>query len=220
LRTGVRPPGFDPDLRAGGTEPVPAAVSVDRPIDGTEDPVQVGVLTRSARNGGYMSTTLTFTRVTAEELDRAIEDPEWALECVQDEDALDCFLEKSWAGIQFLLDEAGVNVELHESGFIIDDEFILSGWSDSMVAEAAKALKATPFEVLAGHYDPRKLSEAEVYPFRQLWDDADIEYLRDNYADLVEFFEETAADLVRRLPGPVGGADHRRLRRGPLVRRT
>ncbi|PSL52172.1 uncharacterized protein DUF1877 [Saccharothrix carnea] len=149
-----------------------------------------------------MSTTLAFTLVTPEELDRAIKEPEWALERVQDGDALSCFLEKSWAGIQFLLDAAEVDVELHEDGFIIDDEAILSGWSDSMVADAAKALSAVPFEVLAGHYDPRKLSEAEVYPFRHLWDGDDIEYLRENYVDLVEFFQETAASggaLIREI---------------------
>jgi hypothetical protein len=170
-----------------------ATVSVEQPIDGTEDPVQVGGLTRSARNGGYMSTTLAFTRVTPEELDRAIKDPEWALEHLQDADPPYYSLEKSWAGIQFLLDEAEVEVELHEDGCIIDKQSILSGWSDRMVAEAATTLSATPFEVLAGHYDPRKLSEQEVYPWSHLWDDDGIDDLRDNYVDLVEFFEETAA---------------------------
>jgi hypothetical protein len=62
-----------------------------------------------------------------------------------------------------------------------------------MIAAAAKALSATPFEVLAEHYDPRKLSEEEVYPMRHLWDDDDLEYLQFNYRDLVTFFEETAA---------------------------
>ncbi|MEU4766337.1 DUF1877 family protein [Actinosynnema sp. NPDC023794] len=140
-----------------------------------------------------MSTTLAFTQVTPGQLDRAIKDPEWALEHLQDED-LPCYsLEKSWAGIQFLLDAAEVRIELHEDGFIIDTEGVLSGWSDSMVAEAATTLGATPFEVLAGNYDPRRLSEQEVYPWRQFWDDDGIDDLRDDYADLVEFFAETAA---------------------------
>ena len=140
-----------------------------------------------------MGMTLSFTRVTPRELDRAFEDEEWAWEVVDDEDRPYCFLEKSWAGIQFLLDAAGVDVDVYEDGDAIDDEAILFGWAESKVAATAKALGATPFEVLAGFYDPRKLSERGVYPMRHLWDDDDIGYLRDHYRDLVVFFEETAA---------------------------
>ncbi|QQQ73895.1 DUF1877 family protein [Saccharothrix sp. 6-C] len=140
-----------------------------------------------------MGMTLSFTRVTPGELDRAFGDPGWALERLDDEGLPYCFLEKSWAGIQFLLDAADVRVDVYEDGDAIDEECTLFGWSDGMVAEAAKALGATPFEVLAGHYDPRKLSEEEVYPMRHLWDDGDIDYLRQNYGDLVVFLEETAA---------------------------
>lgn len=140
-----------------------------------------------------MGMTLSFTRVTPEELDRAFEDPELAWEHVDDEGRPYCFLEKSWAGIQFLLDEAGVSVDVYEDGDAIDEECTLFGWHDDMVAAAAKALGAVPFEVLEGYYDPRKLSEKEVYPMRHLWDDDDLDYLRHNYRDLVTFFEETAA---------------------------
>lgn len=140
-----------------------------------------------------MSTTLAFTQVTPGQLDRAIKDPEWALEHLLDEDLPYYSLEKSWAGIQFLLDAAEVRIELHEDGLVIDQEGVLSGWTDGMVADAAATLGATPFEVLAGHYDPRQLSEQEVYPWRQFWDDDGIDDLRDDYADLVEFFGETAA---------------------------
>ncbi|MER5266091.1 DUF1877 family protein [Actinosynnema sp. NPDC002837] len=148
-----------------------------------------------------MSTTLAFTRVSPAELDRAIEDPEWALEHLE-EDLPYYSLEKSWAGIQFLLDAAGVAIELNEDGFVIDEESTLSGWTDHMVAEAATTLRATPFEVLATHYDPRELSAQEVYPWRRFWDDDGIDNLRDDYVDLVEFFEETAASggaLIREI---------------------
>ena len=47
--------------------------------------------------------TLSFTRVTPEELDRAFEEPALAEEFVEDESRPYCFLEKSWAGIGFLL---------------------------------------------------------------------------------------------------------------------
>lgn len=140
-----------------------------------------------------MGMTLSFTRVTPEQLELAFEDPERALEYLEDEERPYCFLEKSWAGIQFLLDAAGVGVDVYEDGDAIDEECTLFGWSDSMVAATAKALGATPFEVLAGFYDPQRLSEKDVYPMRHLWDADDIGYLRDNYGDLARFFEETAA---------------------------
>ncbi|MFJ6676802.1 DUF1877 family protein [Actinosynnema sp. NPDC091369] len=140
-----------------------------------------------------MGMTLSFTRVTPEELDRAFADPEWAREHVADEDVPYCFLEKSWAGIQFLLDAAGVRVDLYEDGEPVDRRSALFGWTAAAVAAAAELLSATPFEVLAAHYDPEKLSEQDVYPMNHLWDADDVEYLRGHYRDLVTFFEETAA---------------------------
>ncbi|MCG8926964.1 YfbM family protein [Lentzea sp. CC55] len=140
-----------------------------------------------------MSMTLSFTRVTPEELDRAFEDPESAEEFLEDESRPYCFLEKAWAGIGFLLRAAGVDVDLYEDGDPIDDEATRFGWSEQMIAEAADALGATPVEVLVSHYDPAKLSAEEVYPMRHLWDADDLDYLRDHYVDLVRFFQETAA---------------------------
>ncbi|MFE9749009.1 DUF1877 family protein [Saccharothrix saharensis] len=140
-----------------------------------------------------MGMTLSFTRVTPEELDRAFEEPDLAEEFVDDENRPYCFLEKSWAGIGFLLRAAGVDVDLYEDGDPIDEEATRFGWSGDMVARTAKALGATPVEVLVSHYDPAELSAEEVYPMRHLWDADDLDYLRDNYVDLVRFFAETAA---------------------------
>ncbi|MEU4744913.1 DUF1877 family protein [Actinosynnema sp. NPDC023658] len=137
--------------------------------------------------------TLSFTRVTQEELDRAFEEPGLAEEFVDDEGRPYCFLEKSWAGIGFLLHAAGVDVDLYEDGDPIDDEATRFGWSGDMVARTARALGATPVEVLVAHYDPAALSAEEVYPMRHLWGAEDLDYLRENYVDLVRFFQETAA---------------------------
>ncbi|GAA1330177.1 DUF1877 family protein [Saccharothrix algeriensis] len=60
--------------------------------------------------------TLSFTRVTPEELDRAFEDPDLAEGFVDDEGRPCCFLEKSWGGIGFLLRTAGVDADLYEDG--------------------------------------------------------------------------------------------------------
>jgi hypothetical protein len=139
-----------------------------------------------------MSCVLSFTRVTPEELDRAFADPEWAAEhVIEDEDRPGCYLDKAWAGIQFLLDAAGVDVDLYEDGDVVDEECILLAWNAGMVANAARALSATPFEVLARHFDPRRMTERNVYP--SVWNDDDLDYLRHYHARLVEFFAATAA---------------------------
>lgn len=140
-----------------------------------------------------MGMTLSFTRVTPEELDRAFENPDLAEELVDDENRPYCFLEKAWAGIGFLLRAAGVDVDLYEDGDPINEEATWFGWSEDDVARTAKALSATPVEVLVSHYDPAKLSAEGVYPMNHLWDADDLDYLRYHYVDLVEFFEETAA---------------------------
>jgi hypothetical protein len=139
-----------------------------------------------------MGSVLSFTRVTAEELDRAFDDPEWAEEVVDDEDRPDCYLDKAWAGLDFLLAAADVHVELYMDGSgVIDEEATLFGWDVELVAETAQKLSATPFEVLARHYNPAKMNEQEVYP--RFWDDGDLDYLESHYKAVVVFFAETAA---------------------------
>ncbi|WP_433179794.1 YfbM family protein [Actinoallomurus sp. CA-150999] len=138
-----------------------------------------------------MSMVLSFTRVTSEELDRAIADPEWAEDYLFDESLPSCYLDKAWAGIQFLLDAAEVDVDLYEDGHLIDEGCTLFGWDDDMVADTARALGATPFEALAGHYDPKKMTEEDVYP--RVWNDDSLDYLEYHHRALVEFFHTTAA---------------------------
>ncbi|SCE88826.1 protein of unknown function (DUF1877) [Micromonospora viridifaciens] len=140
-----------------------------------------------------MGMTQWFTRVSPEELDRAIADPEWAKEYLLDEGLPSCYLEKAWAGIQFLLDAAEVNVDLYEDGHLIDKECIHLGWDEGMIADAARELSATPFAALAGHYDPEKMGAEEVYPYRGFWDENGLDWLRDHHEELVRFFEATAA---------------------------
>ncbi|WP_433318432.1 DUF1877 family protein [Micromonospora sp. CA-269861] len=143
-----------------------------------------------------MSMTLWFTQVTAEELNRAIVDPRWARECLLDDDRPCCYLGKAWAGIQFLLDAAGADVDIYQDATCViangDDGLSIVGWNDDMVAHVARTLSALPFEALAGHYDPEKLSEEEVYPNGRFWDDDEHKFLRDGYEALVTFVEATA----------------------------
>jgi hypothetical protein len=55
------------------------------------------------------------------------------------------------------------------------------------VADAARFLAATPFALLARHYNPAELTAAEAYP--AIWDqDWALSYLADYYTSLVDLF--------------------------------
>lgn len=129
-------------------------------------------------------------------------DPEQAFEYIEqlgiwmaDDDAgatprgLD--LDKAWDGIRYLLDRAGPPpVDIIGGGDVISNE----PWgydaprllSPAEVAAAARFLQATPFDRLAAHFDPEKLTAAGVYP--DIWEHDDaLEYLAGWYQPLVEF---------------------------------
>lgn len=143
-----------------------------------------------------MGLTMSFTRVTPEELERAVHDQPWAMKLVEflaeldDPDEPTGYLDKSWDGLQYLLDRAGVGLRLQDGGVPINEDHTIAGWRVDDVRRTAELLRATPFEDLAGCFDPTAMTEHEVYP--SYWDSDDLEYLRGNYVRLVEFFEATA----------------------------
>ncbi|WP_327351288.1 YfbM family protein [Streptomyces sp. NBC_01304] len=148
-----------------------------------------------------MSMVLSFTCVTPEELARALQDPEWAEEFLDELDSdedrpdnPDGFIEKAWAGIQYLLDAAEAGVDLQMGGLPIDEELLFTGWTAEMVQDAARKLQVLPFEKLAAHYDPARMQEQNVYP--NIWThdpDGECEYLKWHYGTLLTFFEEASA---------------------------
>lgn len=135
-----------------------------------------------------MGMTLWFTPVTPAELDRAAEDPEWAKWNLPNAGRPSCHLGKDWAGLQYLLDEGEVGVDVLMDGEELDEH--LSGWSAGLVADAARTLAATPFETLAVHFDPEKMMAADVYP--AAWDGDDRDVLRELHRELAEFFATVA----------------------------
>lgn len=149
-----------------------------------------------------MGMYMTFVRLTPAELATAVKDPEWAEEFVDEfyedddlEPLADLDLEKSWAGLDYLTDEAGAHLALLDSGTrIISDDSCIDGWDTELVKEKAKLLNATPFAKLAVHFDADAMMSQDVYP--GVWDadpEGELESLEWNYGRMVEFFTAAAA---------------------------
>ncbi|MEU9383175.1 YfbM family protein [Streptomyces sp. NPDC048279] len=149
-----------------------------------------------------------YLRVTAAELDRAIQDPDWALdfaEEVQDaeEEAKPAPAEarhfstyKTWDMLRFLLArvEFPVNVIEGEEPFAGDADW---GYGPprhlrpERVRLASEALRATTYTRLISGVDPAELTKADVYPLG--WSETGaLEWGRHWYDGLTQFFEAAA----------------------------
>ncbi|MFC8199039.1 YfbM family protein [Streptomyces sp. NPDC057298] len=149
-----------------------------------------------------------YLRVTATELDRAIHDPEWALdfaEEVQDAEeesepapaeARHFSPHKTWDMLRFLLARAEfpVNVIQGEEPFAEDEDW---GYGPprylrpERVRLAAKALRAISYDQLVSGVHPAELTSAEVYPLG--WSElGSLEWGRPWYDGLTRFFEAAA----------------------------
>ncbi|WP_100445217.1 YfbM family protein [Glycomyces xiaoerkulensis] len=144
-----------------------------------------------------MGQVISFIKVTPEELDRAEADPEFAERLLEDENRAeadpDGYLDKAWAGIEYLLDGAGFGLEFLMDGGLIDEEGTMFSWPPESVRELSERFGKLPFERLSAHFDPEAMTSAEVYP--GVWGDDgdDLAYLESYYAGLVAFFEDAAA---------------------------
>src|SRR5436189_5343349 len=93
-----------------------------------------------------------FTRVTAEEMARAVANSEGVDEILEAErpDDADLYLDKSLPDLDQLLSAAGVPVALQMNGtplFLTDDELAWA-WSVEEVRDAAEHLRVVPFDRL------------------------------------------------------------------------
>ncbi|MFK0280343.1 YfbM family protein [Streptomyces sp. NPDC090499] len=149
-----------------------------------------------------------YLRVTAAELDRAIQDPDWALDFVEEvqdaeeesetapAEARHFSTYKTWDMLRFLLARAEfpVNVIHGEEPFAEDEDW---GYGPprylrpERVRLAAEALRATTYAQLISGVDPAELTSAEVYPLG--WSEpGSLEWGRPWYDDLTQFFEAAA----------------------------
>jgi hypothetical protein len=155
-------------------------------------------------NGEYL-------RVSADELARAVLDPEWALGLADDVREAEVLgrvpstpaerhlsTQWTWHAIEFLLRRAGfpVDVIFGEEAFARDTEW---GYGPARyltverVQVAAEVLAATGFDALVSGVGPADLARAGVAPV-DVWDEADpMKWVRDAYESLVPFFASAVA---------------------------
>ncbi|MET7428351.1 YfbM family protein [Streptomyces flaveolus] len=149
-----------------------------------------------------------YVRLTAAELERTIQDPDWALDFVEGlrdaeeekepapAEARHFSTYKTWDMLRFLLARAEfpVNVIFGEEPFAEDEDW---GYGPprylrpERVQLAPEALRATGYAQLVSGVDPAELTSAEVYPLG--WSEpGSLEWARPWYADLTHFFEAAA----------------------------
>jgi hypothetical protein len=152
-----------------------------------------------------------YARVTTGELGQVLGDPQWGQELLDElsetayprrqeepDDGRVLDIDKAWNGIWYLLQKAGGGpVDIVGGGVPVSDIDRGYGPARYLTADEVRAgsahLQATTWESLASHYDPGKMSSAEIYP--AIWDQGDepLDYLRVNYESLVAFFAAAAS---------------------------
>ncbi|MFF4861653.1 YfbM family protein [Streptomyces sp. NPDC002405] len=155
-----------------------------------------------------------YLRVTAAELDRVIQDPDWALDFVAEvqdaeeesepapAEARHFSTYKTWDMLGFLLERAEFSVDvIHgEEPFAEDEDW---GYGPprylrpERVRLAGEALRATTYTQLISGVDPAELTNAEVYPLAGAyplgWSEPGVlEWARHWYDGLTQFFEAAA----------------------------
>jgi hypothetical protein len=147
-----------------------------------------------------MGVSIGFISATAEELDKAENDPSWADEYIYELYSGNDFPnrphggpDKAWAGLQFLLDGTDVDLEFLMDGFQISEDGTLFTWSPEQIESVARHLRATPWERLAAHYAPERMTVEEVYPNMWRLDaQGQLDWLERSYEELVKFYAEAA----------------------------
>ncbi|MEU9669703.1 YfbM family protein [Streptomyces bobili] len=154
-----------------------------------------------------MSMNGEYLRVTPAELDRALNDPEWAWDlaaAIQDTqvsepapaEARHLTTHQTWHMLGFLLQRSAFPVDIvHGEETLAADDW---GYepprylTPDRVRLAADALQRTTYDQLIQGVDPSELTKAEIYP--DIWDSPDsLEWAGDLFTPLTEFFRGAAS---------------------------
>ncbi|MFG3345078.1 YfbM family protein [Streptomyces sp. NPDC048018] len=150
-----------------------------------------------------------YARLTPSELDRAVRDPDWAEEFVNEliEAELDedfdvsrarCHdIDKTWHALDFLLRRIAFPADIvHGEEELPRAEDWGYGPPRYLTAErvrvAAEALAVTPHHALTEGVGPADLAKADIYP-HAIWERGEsLEYVTGHYQELAAFFQAAA----------------------------
>ncbi|WP_405182868.1 YfbM family protein [Nocardia sp. NBC_01377] len=141
-----------------------------------------------------MGMVVSFTAVTEAQLARLVAAPDSAWELLHESDSgkrgPSGYIDKAWAGLDYLFTRAGVGVDLFVDGEALGEDGELYAWSPALVSATAATLKSTPFATLAAHFDAVDMDERDIYPpiWKRDGDDIGLGYLGENYTERVRFF--------------------------------
>ncbi|MFD3993333.1 YfbM family protein [Streptomyces sp. NPDC058583] len=155
-----------------------------------------------------MSMNGEYLRVTPAELDRALRDPEWAWNLVEETqdaqvegepasaEARHFTTHQTWHLLGFLLQRSNFPVDvIHGEEPLATDHW---GYgppqylTPERVQLAADTLHRTTYDQLIQGVAPSELTKAEIYP--QIWDSpASLEWAGDLFAPLTAFFRDAAS---------------------------
>lgn len=110
-----------------------------------------------------MGVIMSFTRVSAVELERLAATAEWPDDFLDGLEIHDGgpsgYLDKAWAGLAYLLAQANIGVDLVDTGRpLADDNYF--AWHPDDVSATAKVLSRIPFDELALFFDPAAMDAA------------------------------------------------------------
>jgi hypothetical protein len=139
-----------------------------------------------------------YARVTPEELDRALKDPEFEQHLEETlfdtKDHRVWNIDKTWDALSYLLIMAKAPIDIIRGGTGISDyQWCNDGparyFTTDQVKEMAAYLQATPWQHFASHYDPAAMTAAGIYG----WDAKSLDWLQAELEGLGKFFAETAS---------------------------
>lgn len=154
-----------------------------------------------------MSMNGEYLRLTPAELERALNDPEWAWDLVEEIQDAEAEYEpgpaearhfathQTWHLLGFLLQRSTFPVDVVHG----EEPLTTDGWGygpprylrQERVRLAAETLYRTTYDQLIQDVDPGELTKAEVYP--QIWDSPDsLAWGSDLFTPLTEFFRGAA----------------------------
>jgi hypothetical protein len=146
-----------------------------------------------------MGMLYSYIPIKQSEIDYLLDDPDLAEDFMEENADRSQDIDKAWHGLHFLLTGDSKPAQF-PIGFIMDGGEILSGdevpivriFRPHEVKSIAEAVANSRWSALRERFDPKALTEAQVYP--DIWEnESALDYLKENYEQLRRDIGQAAA---------------------------